>query len=101
MGAQPVSRHHARRRWRETRLAILARDGYRCTLCGRPGRLEVDHRVPVHAFPRDRRGRGPGEADHADNLRSLCRGCHMEITATQRGAPRDAGWDRLLSDHER
>ena len=57
-------------RWRVVRLAVLKRDGYRCTNCNRPGRLEVHHNYPVHKFPK---------RDHFDprHLRSICRTCHF------------------------
>ena len=35
------------RRWRVFRRAVLDRDNWRCRTCGRPGRLEVDHIVPL------------------------------------------------------
>lgn len=94
-----MSRAHHRRRWRALRQVILARDGYRCTICGAAGRLEIDHRVPVSAFPKDQRGERPGMADHPDNLRALCRSCHVEITRAQFGAPQDPDWQNLLREH--
>jgi 5-methylcytosine-specific restriction protein A len=58
---------HARggstRRWRRLRENILARDGYRCQLCGAPA---VDHVVRVI----------DGGSDDPGNLRSLCSDCH-------------------------
>jgi 5-methylcytosine-specific restriction enzyme A len=53
------------RAWRTTRRRVLARDGYRCRLCGRPA-VEVDHVMPV--------ARG-GPSDEA-NLRALCQRCN-------------------------
>ena len=72
------------RRWRAVRRRVLIRDGWRCTECGRPGRLEVDHRVPLE------RGGDPWELD---NLQSLCRDCHHGKTRREFGkqvAGRDA-----------
>ena len=60
--------------WRKKRLAILARDGYLCTI-GLPGcttnATQVDHIIAkVH-----------GGTDHPGNLRAACRHCN-----TARGA---------------
>ena len=44
---------------------ILDRDGWRCQRCGRAGVLEVDH---VNGDPAD---------DRPDNLRAMCRSCHV------------------------
>lgn len=72
-----VSRQHRRlkrRRWERTRRRALDRDGWRCQACVRPGRLEVDHRVPLE--------RGGPEYD-LSNLQTLCRRCHFEKTARE------------------
>ena len=54
-----------------TRAAVLDRDGWRCRGCGRAGKMEVDHVVPLHK----------GGAPYAlSNLQTLCRGCHVEKT---------------------
>ena len=71
-----MSRHHAgfarSQAWRRLRMRVFDRDGFRCTKCGKMGRrLECDHIVP----------RDEGGDDSLDNLRTLCRGCHIEITA--------------------
>ena len=41
--------HYAlnRSRWLRARKRALVRDGYRCTRCHRPGRLEVHHVKPL------------------------------------------------------
>ena len=36
-----------RRQWRNVRLLVLDRDGWKCTKCGKAGRMEVDHRIPL------------------------------------------------------
>lgn len=56
-------------RWRRLRQVALERDGWRCTLCGRAGRLEVHHVQPT--------SEGGAVWDLA-NLRTLCRPCHFE-----------------------
>ena len=60
---------HYTRRWRRLRLQIFDRDGYRCRKCGKPGRLEAHHIVPVT------QGGLPFEQD---NILTYCRGCHIE-----------------------
>lgn len=63
------------RRWRHVRRRVLERDGYRCTCCGKAGRLEVDHIVGLE---RDGAAYDPG------NLQTLCRGCHIAKTRRER-----------------
>ena len=55
-------------RWAALRLRVFERDGYRCRKCGKAGRLECDHVVPV--------AQGGAPYDPA-NLQTLCRGCHI------------------------
>ncbi len=57
------------RRWAKIRRAAFNRDGWRCTLCGRAGRLEAHHEPPLRhdADPYDLAG-----------IRTLCRSCHIE-----------------------
>ena len=55
------------------RFQILARDGFRCRYCGRPGStpgvvLHVDHLVPLVA----------GGATTGDNLLTACEECNLE-----------------------
>ena len=64
-----VNRLH-RRLWAAVRLRVIERDGYRCTRCGKAGRLEVHHEVPV----------GMIDDPYAEsNLRTLCRRCHIDV----------------------
>ena len=74
------------RRWALARRAVFDRDGYRCTMCGRAGRLECDHLIPLHVDP----GQDPYDIE---GLRTLCRICHVQVTAEQNRRP--------LSDAER
>ena len=72
-----MSVHHLRlnnRRWERVRRAVFKRDGYRCQSCGRAGRLECDHVVPLHHG---------GERYALANLQSLCRGCHVAKTRSE------------------
>ena len=59
-------RNGSTRSWRSIRAGILARDGHRCQLCGRPAN-EVDHIIPL----------ADGGSDVEGNLRALCRACNL------------------------
>lgn len=52
--------------WAIRREEALARDRYRCRLCGSSSSLSVDHI----------QSRGSGGTDELRNLRSLCAQCH-------------------------
>jgi 5-methylcytosine-specific restriction endonuclease McrA len=69
--------------WRRARAYAKKRAKYLCTSCGadRSAGLEVNHITPVA-------GAGYGEscAAHQENLETLCHGCHVKVTATQRAA---------------
>jgi len=60
------------RAWRKVRVAVVERDGHRCSECGRdlnnyPGwYTEVHHVMPVIS----------GGSDHPSNLVTLCTECH-------------------------
>lgn len=62
--------------WQRTRLAVIARDGSVCQLCGmivlgKDRDAHVDHIIP--------RGSAPAEVTEAlKNLRLLCRSCHSK-----------------------
>lgn len=67
-----MSKHHRRipaKRWARIRCAILRRDRYRCRACGKPGRLEIDHVIPLQ--------RG-GHPTDPGNLQTLCTDCHFQ-----------------------
>lgn len=72
-----MSKHHDAikndPRWKAARAEVLERDGYACTECGSPERLEVDHIIELHV--------DPGLAFEVENLRTLCRDCHEARTA--------------------
>ncbi len=79
------------RRWQAIRRAVLLRDRYRCRVCLRAARLEVDHIRPI---------RQGGEAWNLANLQTLCRGCHIDKTRRENTGRRrnrlPPGWDALL-----
>ena len=93
--AHPGSRHHAklnRKQWELLRLRIFASDNWRCRKCGRAGRLECDHIVPLQ------RGGDPYEPS---NLQSLCRGCHIEKSRADGGHvpdPEREAWRALVAE---
>ena len=66
--------------WQRTRLAVIARDGGVCQLCGGlvgsgPGEAHIDHIIP--------RGSGPAEVVEAlVNLRLVHRSCHSRRHAS-------------------
>ena len=90
-----MSRNHVRlhaRQWARVRRAVLDRDAWRCRSCGRAGRMEVDHVVPL---------RCGGDPFDPANLQSLCRRCHIEKTrAENRRAPTAAetSWRALVRE---
>lgn len=57
--------------WAVVRRVVFERDGYRCTMCGVPGRLECDHIEPIEKG---------GDWFALDNLRTLCRSCHVRVS---------------------
>ena len=49
-----MSHHHVdlnARRWAAVRRAVLKRDGFRCVMCGKSGKLECDHITPLQREP--------------------------------------------------
>ena len=82
-----------RRRWAIVRRQALERDAYRCVKCGRPGRLEVDHKHPLHLG---------GDPWRLDGLQTLCRGCHLAKTRRERGTlapPGNDEWRERIASH--
>ena len=71
--ARQRRRQYGTARWQRLRLQVFERDGWRCTDCQRPGALECDHIT-----------RDPALFWEPSNLRTLCRGCHIERHAAER-----------------
>ena len=68
---------------------VLERDGYRCQAvgCGKAGRLEVDHVIPMH--------RG-GDAYDLANLQALCAfPCHAAKSRRENPRRRPVSADRI------
>ena len=81
-----------RRKWRKARLEALWRDDWKCRLCERRGRLEVDHIKPLA---------DGGALYDLDNLRTLCRDCHIGVTRAaniKRLSPGRQAWRKLIDD---
>ena len=90
-----MSRHHLRlnrRRWSAVRWQLLTAAGFRCQSCGRPGRLEVHHRVAL----------ADGNADPYDpaGLVVYCRRCHFahhRAQVEEKLPPDVREWRRFLA----
>ena len=66
-----MSRRHRQldqRRWALVRRAVFERDGHRCVLCGRAGRLEGHH---IEALENG------GAPYDLGNVETRCRSCHI------------------------
>lgn len=63
-------------RWLACRLAVLARDGYRCVRCGATDDLEVNHVLGITGTDDD--------FDPELCLTACKRGCHQEMDAERR-----------------
>ena len=92
-----MSRNHVPlhpRRWAATRRAVFERDGWRCVRCGRAGRLEADHVIPLEWEP----GQDPYDLD---GCQTLCRSCHIAKTAAENRrepTPAEAAWRALVEE---
>jgi len=73
---------------------VFERDGWRCVRCGRAGRLECDHVVPLERDPRQ-------DPYGPDGCQALCRPCHIAKTAAENRRPLTAGeraWRELVAE---
>ena len=78
-------------RWQWLRRKVFERDGYRCCICKRAGRLECDHVKPLK--------RGGAKYDMA-NLQTLCRSCHIRKTRLENSGnikPDKKAWRELIN----
>jgi len=78
------------RTWERVRRAALDRDGWRCVKCGRAGRLEVDHIIPLY------QGGAPVDLD---NLQTLCRPCHLAKSGYVNRWDENEGWADVLTEY--
>ena len=92
-----MSRHHTHlvaSRWARVRREVFQRDGWRCVMCGRAGRLECDHVTPLQREP----GQDPLDPN---GLQTLCRRCHIEKTRVENRrepTPAEAAWRGLVAE---
>lgn len=77
------------RRWATARRKALERAGWRSELSGRPGRLEVHHRVPLD------QGGAPYDLD---NLMVLTRDEHIELHRPDNELPGRAEWREMVKE---
>ena len=89
-----MSRHHvdySSHRWARLRRQTFDRDGWRCVLCGKPGKLECDHIRPVQR----------GGETCLDNLQTLCRSCHVAKTKAENArtpTQGEAEWAKFVAE---
>ena len=76
------------RRWRPIRRMVLERDAHRCQRCGKAGRLEVDHVVPLHRAPAQ-------DPYDLAGLQALCVGCHVAKSRRENPRRRPVSADRI------
>ena len=92
-----MSRHHVHlhaRRWAAVRRFVFERDGWRCSECGRAGKLECDHVTPMQREP----GQDPFDPN---GLQALCRTCHIEKTRRENRrplTPAEQAWRTLVAE---
>ena len=92
-----LSRYHSHLypgRWDAVRRAVFERDNFRCVMCGRAGRLECDHIVPLQCEP----GQDPYDMN---GLQTACRSCHIAKTARENRrplTPAELAWRELVSE---
>ena len=77
------------RQWRAVRLKALDRDGWKCTACGKSGRLEVHHLVSLD--------QAPEKAFALENLESNCKNCHIKRHGGRVPSPEVLAWRRHLT----
>ena len=73
---------------------MFDRDGWRCVKCGRAGRLECDHVIPLQRDPKQ-------DPYDPNGLQTLCRACHIEKTRRENGrepTPDEIAWQELVKE---
>ena len=89
---RPGSRHFAamdRRQWAAARRKAFERDGWRCTKCGKAGRLEGHHEPPL---------RDGADPYLVAGIVTLCRGCHIAHHRAENDIAGRAAWRALVSE---
>lgn len=57
--------------WDDIRRKVYQRDGYRCVLCGKKGKIAAHHIVPIKV----------SKDNSLSNLVSVCNSCHRKLEA--------------------
>ena len=78
-------------KWWKVRLLALDRDGWKCTACGKSGRMEVHHLVSID--------RAPEKMYELDNLEALCRDHHIKRHGGRVPSPEVLEWQKYLTNH--
>lgn len=89
---RPGSRFHAAldgRRLQLARLRCFQAAGWRCSRCGKAGRLECHHRVRLED--------GGAEYDQG-NLEAVCHTCHIDEHRDDRVAPDRIAWRKFMRE---
>ena len=92
-----MSRHHRYsglakgREWERARQHAFRRAGRRCERCGKAGRLEVHHRLPVSS----------GGTNASDNLQVLCRTDHIALHRPPARRASVEAWETLVAGMRR
>ena len=88
-----VSRHHRGSgiakgaEWEQQRQHAMRQGGWRCSKCGKAGRLEVHHIIPI----------SEGGTNDPENLTPLCRECHINIHRRQ-VSEREQAWETHVKE---
>ena len=78
-------------KWTKVRLLALDRDGWKCTACGKKGKLEVHHRISID--------RAPDKMYELSNLQAKCRDCHIKQHGGRVPSPEVLEWQKYLTNH--
>ena len=73
--------------WDRLRVNALRQGGWRCSKCGKAGRLEVHHVIPI----------SEGGSNDPENLACLCRACHIDIHRRQ-VSERERAWETHVAE---
>jgi len=72
--------------WDYIRKSVYARDGFRCVMCGKKGKLHAHHIVPVRI----------SKDNSMNNLVSVCEKCHRTLEAVGFKILKEGGGTALL-----
>lgn len=72
--------------WDNIRKMVYARDGYRCAMCGKKGKLHAHHIVPVKI----------SHDNSLNNLVAVCEKCHRKLEAVGFKILKEGGGTAML-----